>query len=178
MCIRDRANMYAHLLSGKGSFLRIEGTINHRFQAYYIDQDDIKLMVNKVTQEYIKQNSGSNLYSAIVSDEADYGAVEANISDDNSYSKVYKPIASDDINLPNMLNMTEYTAIGFYRPLTEDEVKYVRSISTQDEYKHLGQISINKLAKHIYGSNCPKRSEAIKLALADNKIIKLRKVGT
>ena len=135
-------------------------------------------MVNKVTQEYIKQNSGSNLYSAIVSDEAEYSDLSPNISADNSHIKLYQAITSDDTKQPNMLNMTEYTPIGFYRPLTEEEAQYVKSISTQDEFKHLGQISINKLSKHIYGSNCPKRSEAIKLALADNKIIKLRKVGT
>lgn len=125
-------NMYAHLLPGKGSFLRIEGSNNHRFQSYYVDHDDVALMTNYVSQQYKLQDS-----KAVLS------GVNTGVIDENQWF-----YTSSKEKQPN----TGVFPIGNCRELTATEIAEVHRLSTLPEFQFQGKPSLNKLVLYVFGS--------------------------
>lgn len=135
--------MQAHLLPGKGSFLRIEGDKNHRFQSYYIDAQDVKLMVNHVTKKY----------QQVVTDSVITGLVNDNQQIYTSNNKTQQK--------------TSYFPIGQLRDLEALEIAEIKRLATEPSYQYQGKPSINKLVLTVFGSKSPERIEKIKGALKD-----------
>ena len=135
------AKMQAHLLPGFGSFLRIEGNNNHRFQSYYIDQSDVKLMV-----EHIKQQTM----------QAVLPGVETGFTDENH--QIYT--SNNETQ-----QKTSLFPIGYFREFTETEVEEIKRISLLPEYQYQGRPSLNKIVVLVFGSKDPKKLDAIKKVL-------------
>jgi DNA segregation ATPase FtsK/SpoIIIE-like protein len=126
------AKMQAHLLPGYGSFIRIEGDKNHRFQSYYIDQSDVKLMVNHVAKQYKQQNM-----QPIVN------GVDPSFQQENR--QFYTSTAQTNTN-------TSLFPIGYCRDLTASEIDEVKKLASLPEYQYNGKPSLSKLVVKVYGS--------------------------
>lgn len=126
------AKMQAHLLPGYGSFLRIEGDKNHRFQSYYIDQSDVKLMVNHVSKQYKLQTNNMLL---------DGFSTGFNQQNQRFYSSE-----------SNTQQQTGFFPIGYFRELTATEIDEVKKLASLPEYQYNGKPSLNKLVVKVYGS--------------------------
>lgn len=140
------AKMQAHLLPGQGSFLRIEGDKNHRFQSYYINESDVKLMVNHVSKQYPQHKLH------IKKDD-----IERDISNDmGDINLVYtREREVHDISYQN-----DIFPIGAYRELTAKEVAEVKRLYTTPEFN-----SVSKLTLKVFGSRNPERTNKIKEVL-------------
>ena len=139
------ADMQAHKLPGQGSFLRIEGNTNHRFQSYYISSEDVSMMVG-----YIKKQRGYD----VITQPFTTGYNQHN-------QQLYKSEdATQTIN--SYSGYSSLFPINHLRDLTEQEKESVLQFAKQTEYQYQGQPSINKLTMKVYGSKCPKRIEKIK----------------
>lgn len=143
--------MFAHLLPGKGSFLRIEND-SHRFQSFYIDMQDVELMMNETCKKYPVAKL----------------VVDKPIVD--------KPIVTEQVDKPIDKQVSSFP-IKSFRPLTNEEIDLIRQLSKQSDYMYAGKPSVNKLCKLAYGSVNPQRREEINKALHDAKIIKLHKIA-
>lgn len=139
------AKMQAHLLPGYGSFLRIEGDKNHRFQSYYIDQPDVKLMVNHVSKQYKLRDMEPNMKSDISSYQPDIGL-----------------ICTSTIETPDISYQPDIFPIGNFRELNAKEIAEVKRLASLPEYQYQQRPSIAKLTQKVYGSRDPLRSEKIK----------------
>jgi hypothetical protein len=137
--------MQAHLLPGFGSFLRIEGNNNHRFQSYFIDRADVKLMVKHVAEKYQQQN----LHPVLA-------GVETGFSNENH--QIYTSES-------NTQQKTSLFPISYFRELTATEIEEVKTVATLPEYQYQGKPSLNKIVTLVYGSKDPKKLEAIKKVL-------------
>lgn len=146
--------MYAHLLPGKGSFLRIEGNNNHRFQSFYLTSKDVKKYVANIASKYPKTDNHQPVMSPVIT----------SYPTDNHRFYTSREgtdaITGDDNQFP----------IGALRDLTSDEIEQVKQLATLAEFQYRGQPSINKLVNHVYGSKCPERIANIKSALTENKL--------
>lgn len=137
--------MQAHLLPGYGSFLRIEGDKNHRFQSYYIELCDVKLMCSHVAKQFKLQPSKLGMNVDISNDTRDIDLIytSENKTHDISYQVDIFPI-------------------GNFRELTAKEIAEVKRLYALPEYH-----SISKLTQKVYGSRNPERTEKIKEILND-----------
>lgn len=136
------AKMQAHLLPGYGSFLRIEGDKNHRFQSYYIDQSDVKLMVSHVTKQQKLQTNN------MVLDGFSTGFNQQNQRFYSSESETQQ--------------QTGFFPIGYFRELTAIEIDEVKKLASLPEYQYNGKPSLNKLVTTVFGSKDPKKLDSIK----------------
>lgn len=136
------AKMQAHLLPGQGSFLRIEGDKNHRFQSYYIDQSDVRLMVNHVSKQYKLQTTNTVL---------DGFSTGFNQQNQRFYSSE-----------SNTQQQTGFFPIGYFRELTATEIDEVKKLASLPEYQYNGKPSLNKLVTTVFGSKDPKKLDSIK----------------
>lgn len=126
------AKMQAHLLPGYGSFLRIEGDKNHRFQSYYIDQADVKLMISHVMKQQKLQTINTVL-----------GGVNTGFDTENH--QCYTSSKEIDTN-------TGFFPIGYCRDLNANEIDELKKLSMLPEYQYNGKPSLSKLVIKIYGS--------------------------
>ena len=157
--------MHADKLPGKGAFLRIEGSNNHRFQSYLITPDDVNLMVKYITDQWKKAGYGVVAQPVITSYEAGYERLHTSKNDaqqTTSYNHLF-PIKT-------------------LRELTSAEITEIKRLAMLPDFQYQGKPSINKLVLHVFGSKDPLRVNAIKSALENNssnsdKIIKLKKMG-
>lgn len=134
-------NQYAHFLPGNGSFLRLEGSVNHRFQSYFIEDQDVKLLSNEIIKKY---RGGAEFYNTGVSTSA------TRVKTEKQEIK-----SSTGVKFP----------IGLLRELTEEEFKEVIRLSKLPEYQHLGKPSINKLVMKVFGFKNIDTLTEIKVAL-------------
>ena len=137
------AKMQAHLLPGYGSFLRIEGDKNHRFQSYFIDEKDVKLMVNHVSQQYKLHDMKSDIKPDISSYQRDIGSIHTSTNETQQISY-----------------QTDIFPIGSFRELNAKEIAEVKRLYETPEFK-----SISKLTLKVFGSRNPERTEIIKKVL-------------
>lgn len=115
------AGMQAHKLPGQGSFLRIEGNNNHRFQSYYISSEDVKMMV-----DYIGKQFSSGFQNGSEGKNRQFYTSEKETEIENRSKEL--------INFP----------IGSCRSLTEDEKEKVRQLFETG-------ISLTKLSNKVFG---------------------------
>lgn len=115
------ANMQAHKLPGQGSFLRIEGNNNHRFQSYYISSEDVTMMV-----DYIGKHFSSGFNTGFVGGSEQF------------YTR------NDETHIKTSSTKTPTFPIGICRELTEDERAKVKEIFSEG-------ISMNKLSRQVFG---------------------------
>ncbi len=145
------ANQFAHLLPGKGSFLRIEGNDNHRLQSYLIDETALKIAIDYIA-EINPRTVLSNVSSPLV--------VELHRT------------ASEPILEP-LQNRSE----PFVEPLTDKRPLTVQeALEVQNLYR--SGLSKTALCKRVYGSKNGTYATWIDEALNlkdDNKIIQLRR---
>lgn len=134
------AKMQAHLLPGQGSFLRIEGDKNHRFQSYYINEADVKLMVSHVMKQQKLTYQNSDIGRDISTDTGNINMIHTSTS-----------------NTPQISYQRDIFPIGAFRELTAKEIATIKVMYQQPEYK-----SISKLTLKVYGSRNPERTEKIK----------------
>jgi hypothetical protein len=143
------AKMQAHLLPGYGSFLRIEGDKNHRFQSYYIDQSDVKLMVNHVAKQYNLQTNNTVIEPVIEPVISGYESNNHQVRTRESKADV----------------VTRYFPIKQLRDLDVNEIAEIKTLASKQEYQYQGKPSINKLVMTVFGSKSPERMEIIKKVL-------------
>lgn len=139
------AKMQAHLLPGHGSFLRIEGDNNHRFQSYYIDQSDVKLMCNHVMQQQNLSYQNHDMNCDISRDTLDITMIHTSERDTRDISQ------NRDI-----------FPIGQFRDLTATEIAEVKRLYQQPEFN-----SVSKLTLKVFGSRNPERVKKIKEIIND-----------
>ena len=139
------AKMQAHLLPGYGSFLRIEGDKNHRFQSYYIDQADVKLMVSHV----MKQQKLQTINMDIPLDITEY--VQQNTQ-----------IRTSQVDTEHV---SSYFPIGRLRELNAKEVAELKMLANHPDYLYQGKPSLSKLSIKVFGSKNPERMNLIKKEL-------------
>lgn len=116
------AGMQAHKLPGQGSFLRIEGNNNHRFQSYYISGSDVSMMVDWIGSE--RFSGGAN---------AGFDGGFGRLHTGNNETQA-KPSSTKPPTFP----------IGSCRELTEDEKEKVKEMFSSG-------ISMNKLSSQVFG---------------------------
>lgn len=116
------AGMQAHKLPGQGSFLRIEGNNNHRFQSYYISGSDVSMMVDWIGSE--RFSGGAN---------AGFDTQNQRFYTGNNETQA-KPSSTKPPTFP----------IGSCRDLTEDEKEKVIELYSTG-------ISMNKLSNQVFG---------------------------
>lgn len=134
------AGMQAHLLPGYGSFLRIEGSENHRFQSYFIEINDVVLTAKWIHDKW--------LASGYVS----------------SYNPHNQQLHTSE---KETQHLTSYP-ITTLRKLSELEVQEVLEFAKHQDYQYLGKPSLNKLTYKVFGSKSPERLEIIKEILNGN----------
>ena len=139
------AKMQAHLLPGYGSFLRIEGDKNHRFQSYYIDQSDVKLMVSHVMKQQNLSYQNSDIERDISNDTTNINMIYTSTREthDISYQRDIFPI-------------------GAFRELNAEEIAEIKRLYSLPEFN-----SVSKLTLKVYGSRNPERTNKIKEVLND-----------
>jgi DNA segregation ATPase FtsK/SpoIIIE-like protein len=135
----------AHLLPGFGSFLRIEGSINHRFQSYFIEPNDIKLMVNWVGEQYKLQTNNTDMKVDITG----YGDNNHQIYTSNNETQ----------------QITGYFPIGQLRDLDAKEIAEVKRLAQQEQFQYQAKPSLSKLTLEVFGSKSPERMQKIKEVL-------------
>ena len=137
------AKMQAHLLPGYGSFLRIEGDKNHRFQSYYIDQADVKLMVSHVMKQQNLSYQNSDIERDISNDTTNINMIYTSTREthDISYQRDIFPI-------------------GAFRELNAEEIAEIKRLYSLPEFN-----SVSKLTLKVYGSRNPERTNKIKEVL-------------
>jgi len=137
------AKMQAHLLPGYGSFLRIEGDKNHRFQSYYIEQSDVKLMVSHVMKQQKLTYQNSDIDRDISNDMTNINTIYTSTREkhDISYQRDIFPI-------------------GAFRELNAEEIAEIKRLYSLPEFN-----SVSKLTLKVYGSRNPERTNKIKEVL-------------
>jgi S-DNA-T family DNA segregation ATPase FtsK/SpoIIIE len=128
------AGMQAHLLPGSGSFLRIEGTNNHRIQSYFIEQNDVVIMIKWICDKWLSSGYVSG------------------------YNQHNQQLYTSEVETRPI---TSYP-ITSLRNLTEEEKQDVLEFATQSIYHYQGKISLNKLTYKVFGSKSPDRLKIIK----------------
>lgn len=139
------AKMQAHLLPGYGSFLRIEGDKNHRFQSYYIDQSDVKLMVNHVMKQQKLQTNNTVIEPVI-----------------SGYETNNHQLHTSQVDTEHV---SSYFPIGQLRELNAKEVAELKMLANHPDYLYQGKPSLSKLSIKVFGSKNPERMNLIKKEL-------------
>lgn len=139
------AKMQAHLLPGYGSFLRIEGDKNHRFQSYYIDQADVKLMISHVSKQYKLQTNNMVIEPVI-----------------SGYESSNHQICTRNKEIQQL---TSYFPINQLRDFTATEIDEIKTLAVKSEYQYQNKPSLNKLVMKVFGSKSPERIQKIKEVL-------------
>ena len=115
------ADMQAHKLPGQGSFLRIEGNNNHRFQSYYISSEDVTMMVAWIGKQFSSGfGTGFN----------------------DGFERFYTGNNETQAKTSSIKPST--FPIGSCRELTEDEKEKVKEMFSEG-------ISMNKLSSQVFG---------------------------
>lgn len=132
--------MYAHMLPGKGSFLRIEGSDNHRFQSYFIEPNDVTLLANHIrfqNNQVVPSSSKNGSSTGFESQNQQFHTSERETVLQNS--------STEPLNFP----------IGIVRDLNDQEKLKVK------ELHQLG-LSLNKLSFEVFGFKNGKTYEILK----------------
>jgi energy-coupling factor transporter ATP-binding protein EcfA2 len=150
-----RGETGAHLLPGKGAFLRIEGADVTRLQAYWLDDDGTEAMVDAAVQRW-----GTR------------ARVPVHQYDAGDISAPYQPVQQRDISggtsgtgtvqAVQVVRSVPVTQAASWpipeRPLTAAEVAAVRRM-------HANGASKNKILDVVYGGKTPKRFAWVSEAL-------------
>lgn len=134
----------AELLPGKGAFLRCQGADVYRFQAFYVNADEVIGLSNMVTDEWRK-----------VAIKPAIASYDANAEPATSGENVARSVAGYDSHFP----------IRAGRALTEGEAQAVRRMAEAGEFDYRDELSLNRAMQAVYGSRSPERAEWIRKAL-------------
>ena len=150
-----RSDSGAHLLPGKGAFLRVEGTTLERLQAYHLDMAGTATMVDAAVQRWGRR-----------------AAVPVYQYEEPAISAPYWPVQQRDIvggtsgtstvQVVQVVRSVPVTQAASWpipeRPLTAAEVAAVRKM-------HANGASKNKILDVVYGGKTPKRFAWVSEAL-------------
>jgi len=142
--------MQAHLLPGYGSFLRIEGDKTHRFQSYFIEPNDVTLMVKHITDKW-----NSVLKSVLNGSENG-----SKLSSNQFYT------SENETQLRTVLR-TEFP-IDVTKTLTSKEKEEIYNLANSEEFQYAGKPSLTKLSNHVFGFKNGLSFEKIKEVLSDS----------
>lgn len=164
-----RPQTHADLLPGKGAFLRCQGPNVHRFQSFYIEPNDVALMVRYIAKDVWNQPVMEPVMGG-------YDRLSPPVI--TGYEGGYDRLHTSECETPAITGYGFPVSAG--RPLTDEEQSAVRVLAATGDFDWQGVLSINRLCKFVYGSKDNNRLTWIREALdgkpaADNKIIKLRR---
>lgn len=166
-----RPKVHADLLPGKGAFLRCHGPNVYRFQSFFIEPNDVTLMVNYITTD-IWKGHGKN-FEPVQEKHHSSLVVEPH---EPMLEPVHEPV----------LNRSEQRFEPVYEPLFPLREK--RQLGDREAilaWQMSDDMSKSELCRQIYGSKSGRYMEWLndglrrgeQLESSANKIIKLRKAG-
>jgi hypothetical protein len=145
-----RGETGAHLLPGKGAFLRVEGAAATRLQAYWLDDDGTEAMVDAAVQRWGRRASVPVYqYGAGAVLAENWPVPQRDISGGTSGTRAVQPVqvVRPAFPIPD-------------RPLTASEVEAVRKM-------HASGTSKNKILDVVWGGKTPKRFGWLNEALSE-----------
>ena len=150
-----RGETGAHLLPGKGAFLRIEGADVTRLQAYWLDDDGTESLVQQAVTRWGKQ-------AAVPVYQYDAGAISAPYYPVQQRALSGGTSGTGTVQAVQTVRSVPVTQVASWpipeRPLTATEVVAVRRM-------HANGASKNKILDVVYGGKTPKRFAWVSEAL-------------
>lgn len=137
----------AELLPGKGAFLRCQGADVYRFQAFYVNADEVIGLSNMVTDEH---GGGYQVVTEPVI---------------TGYGAGYDAFASVSDGTDAITGYDNQFPIRAGRALTEGEAQAARRMAEAGEFDTAGRLSLNRAVMTIYGSKSSDRLAWVKEAL-------------
>ena len=155
-----RGETGAHLLPGKGAFLRIEGADVTRLQAYWLDDDGTESLVQQAVTRWGKQ-------AAVPVYQYDAGAISAPYYPVQQRALSGGTSGTGTVQAVQTVRSVPVTQVASWpipeRPLTATEVVAVRRM-------HANGASKNKILDVVYGGKTPKRFAWVSEALNEGGV--------
>lgn len=157
-----RPKTHAELLPGKGAFLRCQSADVYRFQSFFIEPNDVELMVNYIATDIWRGHK------------TNFAPVQEETADPLVYAPLAPPLAPVQ-NEACTASEPFLAPLAERRPLTDDEAVQVQGL-------YQTGLSKTALCERVYGSKSSRYFEWLNEALdrpinGNSKIIRLRRAS-